>query len=121
MSWITVCGGGNGAHALIGTLLLRDKRIQIRLYLPIEEEQSRFVEAISCQPSFESRVTGKVYSVASKRIHVTADPKEAARSSVIIMVVPAFAHGAILSQLAPYLTKENTIAALPARSGLLSL
>ena len=36
MSWITVCGGGNGAHALIGTLLLRDKRIQIRLYLPIE-------------------------------------------------------------------------------------
>jgi len=63
-------------------------------------------------------VTGKVYSVASKRIHVTADPKEAARSSVIIMVVPAFAHEPILLQLAPYLTKENTIAALPARSGL---
>ncbi len=118
MSWITVCGGGNGAHALIGTLLLRDNRIQIRLYLPIEEERSRFAEAISCQPSFELRVTGKVYSVASKRIHVTADPKEAARSSVIIMVVPAFAHEPILLQLAPYLTKENTIAALPARSGL---
>ena len=118
MSWITVCGGGNGAHALIGTLLLRDNRIQIRLYLPIEEERSRFAEAISCQPSFELRVAGKVYSVASKRIHVTADPKEAARSSVIIMVVPAFAHEPILLQLAPYLTKENTIAALPARSGL---
>jgi len=118
MSWITVCGGGNGAHALIGTLLLRDNTIQIRLYLPIEEERSRFAEAISCQPSFELRVAGKVYSVASKRIHVTADPKEAARSSVIIMVVPAFAHEPILLQLAPYLTKENTIAALPARSGL---
>jgi len=118
MSWITVCGGGNGAHALIGTLLLRDKGIQIRLYLPIEEERSQFVEAISRQPSFELRVAGKVYSVASKRIHVTADPKEAARSSVIIMVVPAFAHEAILSQLAPYLRRENTIAALPARSGL---
>ncbi|MEA1870775.1 MAG: NAD/NADP octopine/nopaline dehydrogenase family protein [Candidatus Bipolaricaulota bacterium] len=39
-------------------------------------------------------------------------------SPIIIMVVPAFAHGPILSQLAPYLTKENTIAALPARSGL---
>jgi len=118
MSWITVCGGGNGAHALIGTLLLRDKGIQIRLYLPIEEERSQFVEAISCQPSFELRVAGKVYSVASKRIHVTADPKEAARSSVIIMVMPAFAHEPILSQLAPYLIKENIIAALPARSGL---
>ena len=25
MRWITVCGGGNGAHALVGTLLLRDE------------------------------------------------------------------------------------------------
>ena len=114
----TVCGGGNGAHALIGTLLLRDETTHIRLYLPLEDERRRFANELSSRSSFEVRVAGEVYSVASNRIHVTSDPKEAARSSIIIMVVPAFAHEPILSQLAPYLTKENTIAALPARSGL---
>jgi len=118
MSWITVCGGGNGAHALIGTLLLQNETTHIRLYLPLEEERSRFAEAISSHSKFEVQLAGEVHSVASNRIYVTADPKQAVRSSTIIMVVPAFAHEAILSQLAPYLTKESTIAALPARSGL---
>ena len=118
MRWITVCGGGNGAHALVGTLLLRDQTTHIRLYLPLEDEQRRFTKALSSHSAFEVRVAGEVYSVASDRIRVTGDPEEAVLSPIIIMVVPAFAHGAILSQLAPYLTKENTIAALPARSGL---
>ena len=118
MSWITVCGGGNGAHALIGTLLLRDQTAHIRLYLPLEDERRRFANALSSHSSFEMRVAGEIYSMASDRIRVTGDPEEAAFSPIIIMVVPAFAHEPILLQLAPYLTKENTIAALPARSGL---
>ena len=118
MSWITVCGGGNGAHALVGTLLLRDRTTHIRLYLPLEDEQRRFTEALASHSSFQVRVAGEVHSIASDRIHVTGDPEEAARSSTIMMVVPAFAHGAILSQLAPHLSKGSTIVALPARSGL---
>jgi len=118
MRWITVCGGGNGAHALIGTLLLRDRTTHIRLYLPLEDEQRRFTKALSSHSSFEMRIAGKVSSVASDRIRVTGDPEEAALSPIIIMIVPAFAHGTIIAQLAPYLTKESTIAALPARSGL---
>ena len=118
MRWITVCGGGNGAHALIGTLLLQDETTHIRLYLPLEEERSRFADAISSYSKFEVQLAGEVHSVVSNRIHVTGDPEEAARSSIIIMVVPAFAHGAILSQLAPHLARGSTIAALPARSGL---
>ena len=118
MRWITVCGGGNGAHALVGTLLLQNETPHIRLYLPLEEERSRFAESISAHSKFEVQLAGEVHSVVSNRIHVTADPEQAARSSIIIMVVPAFAHEPILSQLAPYLTKESTIAALPARSGL---
>jgi len=118
MRWITVCGGGNGAHALVGTLLLRDQTTHIRLYLPLEDERRRFAKVPSSHSSFEMRAAGEVYSVASDRIHVTGDPEEAARSSIIMMVVPAFAHGTILSQLAPHLSKGSTIAALPARSGL---
>jgi len=118
MKWITVCGGGNGAHALIGTLLLRGETTHIRLFLPLVEERIRFAEAISSHSKFEVQLAGEVRRVAANRIHITSDPKEAARSSAIIMVVPAFAHEPILSQLAPYLTKDSTIAALPARSGL---
>jgi len=118
MRWITVCGGGNGAHALVGTLLLRDQTAHIRLYLPLKDEQRRFAEALSSHSSFEMRVAGEVYSVPSDRIRITGDPEEAARSSIIMMVIPAFAHGTILSQLAPHLSKGSTIAVLPARSGL---
>ncbi len=118
MRWITVCGGGNGAHALVGTLLLRDETTHIRLYLPFKEERACFAEAVSAQSLFKVQLAGEVHSAASNRIHVTADPKEAALSPIIIMVVPAFAHGAILTQLAPYLTEESTIVAMPARSGL---
>ena len=118
MRWITVCGGGNGAHALVGTILVRDQTTHVRLYLPLEDEQRRFTKVLSSHSSFEMRVAGKVFSVASDRIHVTRDPEEAACSSIIMMVAPAFAHGTILSQLAPHLSKSNTIAVLPARSGL---
>jgi len=37
MNWVTVCGGGNGAHALIGTILLHDQQNHVRLYLSIED------------------------------------------------------------------------------------
>ena len=87
MSWITVCGGGNGAHALVGTLLLRDRTTHIRLYLPLEDEQRRFTEALASHSSFQVRVAGEVHSIASDRIHVTENPEEAARSSIIMMVV----------------------------------
>jgi hypothetical protein len=86
--------------------------------LPLEDEQRHFTKALSSHSSFEMRIAGEVYSVASDRIRVTGDPEEAALSPIIIMIVPAFAHGVIISQLAPYLTEESTIAALPARSGL---
>lgn len=118
MRWITVCGGGNGAHALVGILLRRDETTHIRLYLPLEEERRRFVKALSSQSLFEVWVAGGVRRVVANRIHVTGDPEEAARSSPVIMVVPAFAHGTILSRLVPYLVKDGIIAALPARSGL---
>ncbi len=51
MRWITVCGGGNGAHALVGTLLLRDQTTHIRLYLPLKDEQRRFTKAWIQLPS----------------------------------------------------------------------
>ena len=120
MNWITVCGGGNGAHALVGTILLRAPKNHIRLYLPLEDEKKRFTRMLASRPSFQVQVAGEVHNIRIEtgQIRVTQDPEEATRSAIIIMIVPAFAHEAIFSQLAPYLKKENTIAVLPARSGL---
>lgn len=115
--WITVCGGGNGAHALIGTSLLGDERLNVRVYLPLEDERAPFEEALSSRSTFDVRIGADTYRVASRRIHVTADAEEAACSPFIAMVVPAFAHQPILSQIASFLTEDHVLAVLPARSG----
>jgi len=67
--------------------------------------------------SFDIHIDGQIHAVASERIHVTGDARTASDSSIIIIAVPAFAHEAILSQLAPHIDGK-TIAVLPARSGL---
>ena len=117
MNWVTVCGGGNGAHALIGTILLSDQENNVRLYLPIEDERKRFEDAVHAHSEFVRHADGKRHSVASKRIQVTGNAQAAADSSVIIIAVPAFAHEDVLSQLAPYIGGK-IVAVLPARSGL---
>jgi len=113
---ITVCGGGNGAHALIGTLLPHTAVERLRLYLPLDEERARFAAAVGHE--FRLRTPEGERSASTEKLEITGDPREAARSLLIVMVVPAFAHGPILSSLAPYLTESHIVAALPARSGL---
>ncbi len=117
MNWVTVCGGGNGAHALIGTILLHDQQSHVRLYLPIENERKRFEDAIDTHSQFNVHMNGQIHAVSSERIRVTGDARTAADSPVIIIAVPAFAHEAVLSQLAPHIG-GRILAVLPARSGL---
>jgi len=114
---LTICGGGNGAHALLGLYLLGNDSRQIRLYLPIEAERKEFLAALSSRSQFAVRLGKRAHLVDTKRIHVTGDPEEAASSRLVFLVVPAFAHGPLLSQLAPYLHHRHVVATLPARSG----
>ena len=113
---ITVCGGGNGAHALIGALLLQGTVQRLRLYLPLDEERACFAAAVGQE--FRIRTPEGERSASTEKLEITGDPREAARSLLIVMVVPAFAHEPILSSLAPYLTESHIVVALPARSGL---
>ncbi len=114
---ITVCGGGNAAHALVGISLLQKTTRQVRVYLPLASELNQFLDALSSGFAFEVRIGSTVHHVPTDRIHATGDPVESARSALIVMVVPAFAHYAVLSKLSPYLTEEHVVAAIPARSG----
>jgi hypothetical protein len=85
--------------------------------LPLAEERTQFEAALSSHQLFEMASEGKQHRLETSRIHVTEDPQLAARSPVLIMVVPAFAHEPILKQLAPHISNGSYIAALPARSG----
>lgn len=116
--WITVCGGGHGAHAVIGILLLRNPAIHICLYLPLDQEREHFTEVFSNYSSFELWFSGNAREVPINQIHITGDPEEAANSSIIIIVVPAFAHEPFFSKLAPYLKENTTLAAIPAKGGI---
>jgi hypothetical protein len=48
---------------------------------------------------------------------VTTDPAEAAEADLILMVVPAFAHGPLLKALSPHLPAGTAVGAIPSRSG----
>jgi len=113
---ITICGGGNGAHALM-SLLTENCRCQVTLYLPFDKELQRFQGVEDERVPFTLIFKGKEFSVPMDRLFITSNPKEAAAADLIILVVPAFAHRDILNALAPYFQPGTVLAALPARGG----
>ncbi|MBA7497039.1 Opine dehydrogenase [subsurface metagenome] len=112
---ITICGGGNGAHALMA-LLAENCGCQLTLYLPLEQEFQHFEAVKNRRIPFRLIFKDKEFSVTMNRLHITSNPKEAA-ADLIILVVPAFTHEDILNVLAPYLRSGTVLAALPARGG----
>jgi len=112
---LLVCGGGNGAHALV-PVAVENTGCRVKIFAPYGSEANLLEEKI--------RATGGIKlsgALASKRVvpdMVTADPREAAEGvDVVLLVLPAFAHGAVLAQLAPHLPLGVRVGAVPARSG----
>jgi hypothetical protein len=87
---VTVCGGGNAAHALVGLLAAQGGHL-VNVYLSFESEAQRW-HAISCDPS-----------------------QVLPGSRLVILALPAFAHQAVLQQIAPYLDDGVWLGAIPAR------
>lgn len=114
---ITVCGGGNGAHALLA-LLAKSCGYQLSLYLALENELQHFQETKESGTPFRLIFKGEESLVSMDRVSITQDPKEAAVADLIVLVLPAFAHEHTLEALAPYLQSGTVLAALPARGGL---
>jgi len=96
---------------------MADEASHVRVYLPLENERLRFEEAISRSSTFDVQIGGHIHPCDIRRIHVTGDPEEAARSRFIAIVVPAFAHEAVLSRIAGFLSHGHVLLVLPARSG----
>jgi hypothetical protein len=110
---VTICGGGNAAHVVVP--LLKDYGVSVTLYTPFVEEAAIF----SADPS-----SGGIELVKNSQTFVTgaADlittaPQIAANADLVLLVLPAFAHGPTLEALSPFLAEDVLIGAIPARSG----
>ncbi len=113
---ITICGGGNGAHALMA-FLLKNSNSRLNLYLPLRKELQRFQAVKDRRTPFTLIFKDEEFSIPMERLFITSNPKEGAEADLIILVVPAFAHKDILKSLAPYIRPGTVLAALPARGG----
>lgn len=112
---LLICGGGNGAHALV-PVAAENNGCRVRIFAPYGNEAKLLREKI--QATGGIKLQG---ALESKRVvpeTVTADPRQAAEGvDMVLLVLPAFAHGSVLKQLAPYLPPGIWVGVMPARSG----
>lgn len=112
---ITICGGGNAAHAII-PIIRNNFSGKLNLFLPFGDEANLFNKLIE-EKRFITATIGekKLYGRPDEASKLAKDVcKEA---DLILMPLPAFAHELTLLQIAPFLKKEAIIGAIPARSG----
>lgn len=118
---VTVCGGGNGAHALASLLAARTDWI-VNVYAPYGDEAERWQQGIAARGGIVA--TGDIGGSASngaivgRPARVSADPAEVAPGSrLILLALPAFAHGLTLDAIAAHLDAGARVGAFPARGG----
>lgn len=112
---ITICGGGNAAHAMI-PIIRKQFFGKLNLFLPFGDEANHFQELID-EKGFLTATIGdnKLYGRPDK---VSKFAKEVCQEAdLILMPLPAFAHEQTLLQVVPFLKEEAIIGAIPARSG----
>jgi len=112
---ITICGGGNAAHAII-PIIRNHFSGKLNLFLPYGNEAAYFKKLIDEKRFITATIVDKkLYGRPDKVSKLAQDVcKEA---DLILMPLPAFAHEPTLLQIAPFLKKEAIIGAIPARSG----
>jgi len=112
---ITICGGGNAAHAMI-PIIRNNFSGKINLFLPYGNEAAHFKKLIK-EKRFITVTIGekKLYGRPDRSSKFAKDVcKEA---DLILIPLPAFAHEQTLLQIVPSLKEEAIIGAIPARSG----
>jgi hypothetical protein len=110
---VTICGGGNAAHALVGLLAAQGSHL-LNLYLSFESEARQWQTGVASQGGIEVLQNE---TIRLGRPHtISCDPSQVLPDSqLVILALPAFAHQAVLGQIAPYLDDGVWLGAIPAR------
>ncbi len=112
MPKLTVCGGGNAAHVIMA--IGPDAGWEVDVFAPLADEAARLQACVSngITATFGNR------QVTGHPRRVSADPADVIPGSrLVLLALPAFAHGGTLQSIAPHLQADAAIGALPARSG----
>jgi len=114
MPRLTICGGGNAAHVLIA--LAAKAGWEVDVFAPLADEAGRLRAGLTAGGGITARFAGE--SIVGRPHHVSADPAEVIpQSDVILLALPAFAHGPILEAIAGFIKPNVSLGAVPARSG----
>ncbi|GAK56773.1 strombine dehydrogenase [Candidatus Vecturithrix granuli] len=112
---ITLCGGGNAAHALI-PIIRTHFQGTISLFLPYKDEAEHFQFLIREDQHIKAYTPKGVLNARPDRVSKSA--AEACQDAdLVIISLPAFAHEFTLSQILPFLKPNALVGTMPARSG----
>jgi NAD/NADP octopine/nopaline dehydrogenase, alpha-helical domain len=111
---VTICGGGNAAHAL-AVVASQNFGGAIDWLVSAEEKAELLRQGMA---SGGVRSTGVITAAADRVRAISADPAEVIPSSdMVIIAVPAFAHAAVLRRIRPFVGKGTVIGCMPTRGG----
>ncbi len=111
---ITICGTGNGAHALAVVASQNfDGDID---WLAGSEARARALRRGVSEVGLRS--SGVIVGAADRIRTISADPAEVIPGAgMVLILVPAFAHAAVLRRIAPHLSDDTVVGCMPARGG----
>lgn len=111
---VTICGGGNGAHACAALLALKGHKVNI--YTPLQDEVERF---LSNNPTLEMdlEVNNQKYeNLKLNKVSFNAE-EVIPEATIVFVIVPAFAHDNIVENIRKHLSKNTLLVVIPNRGG----
>ena len=114
MPKLTICGGGNAAHVLMA--LAGHAGWEVDVFAPLAGEAQRLETGLAVRGDIVARsgqqaIVGQVRRISPEAAEVIPG------SELVLLALPAFAHGQILRAIAEFLEPGAAIGALPARGG----
>jgi hypothetical protein len=114
MPTLTVCGGGNASHVLVA--LAAHAGWDVNVYAPLADEAERIRAGVRARGRLTVLTDGQ--TLPGRPRCVSAEPAEVIPGAdLVLLALPAFAHGATLRAVADYLDPGTCIGVFPARSG----
>jgi predicted dinucleotide-binding enzyme len=111
---VTICGGGNAAHAL-AVVASQNFGGVINWLVSADDKAELLRQGLA---SGGVRSTGVITASADRVRTISADPAEVIPDTdVVIIAVPAFAHAAVLRRIKPYVSERTAIGCMPTRGG----
>ncbi|HKB20782.1 MAG TPA: NAD/NADP octopine/nopaline dehydrogenase family protein [Gaiellaceae bacterium] len=113
-SALTICGGGNAGHAL-AVVASQNFDGDIDWLVGSEEKADLLRRGVS---TGGLRSTGALEARADRLRTISAEPAEVIpNADMVLIVVPAFVHAAVLGRIRPHVSDATVIGCFPTRGG----